>query len=94
MKQINNMRQLRQRQRELQQATAAAANDIQKNWAGLKEAIRPSALAGEAIGHIVERAAQQATSDGILKTALLHGISQLAKNIVEKAATKLGKLLE
>lgn len=94
MKQIKSIRHLAQEKKRLAQATEAASNKIKQNWTGFKDAIRPQSLASDAIGSVLKRTTEPHQGDSILKTTLLYGIGQLAKNIAEKAEAKLNKLFE
>lgn len=94
MKQIKSTRHLAQEKKRLEQATEAATDKIKQNWAGFKDAIRPQSLASDAIGTMLKHAAEPHQGDSVLKTTLLYGINQLAKNIAEKAAAKLDKLFD
>jgi hypothetical protein len=94
MKQIKSMRQLLQEKKRLEEATEAAADKIHQSWIGLKDALRPSSLAGDALGSVLKHATEPHHGDSVLKSTLLYGVSQLAKNIAEKAEAKLNKLFE
>jgi hypothetical protein len=94
MKQIKSMHHLMQEKKRLEQATEAATDKIKQNWTGFKEAIRPQSIASDAIGSVLKHATEPHHSDSILKSTLLYGINQLAKNIAEKAEAKLNKLFD
>lgn len=93
MKQIKSKHQLQQEKQRLQLAAETAAQKIQQSWSGLKEALHPSALAGDAINSMLKRAASPHHNNNTLKSTLLYGIEQVAKNIAEKAEAKLAKWL-
>jgi hypothetical protein len=94
MKQIKSMRHLIQEKKRLEHATEAATDKIKQSWAGMKDALRPSSLAGDAFSSVLKHAAEPHQGDSILKSTLLYGVSQLAKNIAEKAEAKLNKLFD
>ena len=95
MKKINNIRQLAAKKKQVKQQQEALENNIRDNWKELKEGLKPATIAREHFNDILNNGYhERVNAKSILKTTLDYGANLLARQLVNKAGEKLGKLFK
>lgn len=92
MKKISNNRQLQEEKERLKLRQQHLEDKIRLNWLELKDSLRPSNLAMEAVEKVMHRKTDDADKfSGVVKSTVSYGIAMLAKKLIEKATGRKSK---
>ena len=92
MKKISNNRQLQEEKERLRLRQQHLEDKIRLNWLELKDSLRPSNLAMEAVEKVMHRKTDDADKlSGVVKSTVSYGIAMLAKKLIEKATGRKSK---
>lgn len=95
MKKIKNLGQLREQKAILAARQLQAEKNVRTHWNNLKDELRPTHLAAEAIDKLSHPACTEKTDKkNILKSTFTYGLNLLAEKIAEKADDKLKKVFK
>lgn len=95
MKKIKSIHQLKAEKKRIKQQRTELEKQIRTNWSELKDSVKPSNLAKEAYGKVLENRTEANLNEGcLLKKTINYGITLLAKKITDKAGQKLGSLFK
>lgn len=95
MKKISSIRQLKTEKKRINRERDELEHTIKRNWIDLRETIKPSSIAKDALqGYIQNRTEQKQKEGGILKSTITYGITLLAKKFADKAGNKLNTLFK
>ena len=87
MKKIKHIKNLRAKQKQLQQREGELETAIHNDWNGLKESLRPSSMVGNSLSKWVDK---NAVGRSLVTSGLSWGAALLATKII-KTAVKLLK---
>lgn len=95
MKKISSIRQLKTEKKRITRERDELEHTIKRNWIDLRETIKPSSIAKDALQVYIEnRTEQKQKEGGILKSAITYGLTLLAKKFADKAGNKLNTLFK
>ncbi len=89
------MSQLKEQKAALAARQLQAEKNVRVHWGNLKDEVRPTQLAIEAIDKITHQAANEKTDQkSILKSTFTYGLALLANKIADVADEKLKKVFK
>ena len=91
MKKIENIQQLQEERKRLENQQQVLENTILDNWDNLKEGLSPRNIAKEAYSKILTAAF---TGNSIIKAGLTYGAGMLVKKLAGKGTSKLASLFK
>jgi hypothetical protein len=89
MNKIGSIKQLKARQKKLEQRKAELEKAIRYDWMDVKESIKPKNVAGQVFAHLFEK--EQQNGDSTLANTLSQVAAVLTKIGVEKAEEKVAE---
>jgi hypothetical protein len=95
MKKIKSIKQLKAEKRRIKERQEELEHTISNNWKELKENLRPVNIVKDTLGTIMKgKTEDNLYGDGFFKNAITYGVTLLAKKIMDKTGSKLGKMFK